>query len=315
MPDKPDPEQNPILGITLKVMSVAVFMVMSVAIKATAPHIPAGEAVFFRSSFAMVPILAWLFIQGQLAGSFRTNNPVGHFWRGIVGTSGMFCGFMALGLIPLPEAVTIGYAAPLLATILAAIFLGERLRAYRMTAVLVGLAGVVIILGQKFSLLDQGEAGAVEALGAAMALAGALFAAMATILVRKLVTEERTTTIVLYFSLTASLLGLLTFPFGWVVPTPKEAALLVGAGFLGGIGQILLTASYRHAETSVIAPFEYTSILMALAAGYFLFDEVPTGAMLTGAVLVILAGLFIVLREHQLGLERKRARKAMTPQG
>jgi drug/metabolite transporter (DMT)-like permease len=133
--------------------------------------------------------------------------------------------------------------------------------------------------------------------------------------VRKLVREERTATIVIYFSLTSTLLSLVTLPFGWAVPEAREAVLLVAAGLFGGAGQILLTASYRHAETAVIASFEYVSMLLALGAGYVVFDEVPSGAMLAGAGLIVAAGLVIVYREHRLGIERARARKVMTPQG
>ena len=308
-------DQRPLYGIFLKIMSVTVFMEMSACIKAASAHVPAGEAVFFRSLFAMPPILAWLAMRGQFSTAFRTNNPSGHFFRGLVGVSAMFCGFTALGMIPLPEAVTIGYAAPLLATVLAAMFLGERLRIYRMTAVFAGLAGVVLVLAPRLSVMENGGAGSTEALGAIIALMGAVFAAMAQIFVRKLVGVEKTATIVLYFSLSASVLSLLSLPFGWVVPSPLEALLLVSAGVLGGLGQILLTASYRHAETAVIASFEYTSILLALAAGYFLFEEKPTLAMLAGAAMVIAAGLVIVIRESRLGMERKNARRAITPQG
>jgi drug/metabolite transporter (DMT)-like permease len=92
-------------------------------------------------------------------------------------------------------------------------------------------------------------------------------------------------------------------------------ALLVLAGLLGGVGQVLLTSSYRHADASVIAPFEYVSILFALAIGYWIFDEAPTTTMLGGAALVVAAGVLIIWRERQLGLERSRQRKAMTPQG
>jgi S-adenosylmethionine uptake transporter len=91
--------------------------------------------------------------------------------------------------------------------------------------------------------------------------------------------------------------------------------LLILAGICGGIGQLLLTESYRHADTSLIAPFEYVSMLFGLAIGYIVFGDQPTTAMLTGAAIVIGAGLFIILREHQLGLERRRSKRASTPQG
>jgi drug/metabolite transporter (DMT)-like permease len=146
-------------------------------------------------------------------------------------------------------------------------------------------------------------------------LLSTVFSALAACFVRKLVQTEKTTAIVFYFSVTCSVLALITLPFGWVVPTLHQAMFLVAAGLFGGVGQILLTSSYRHADTAVIAPFEYTSMLLALAVGWFLFSEAPTGPMLVGAGLVMVAGLIIIFRERQLGLERGKARKVMTPQG
>jgi drug/metabolite transporter (DMT)-like permease len=107
----------------------------------------------------------------------------------------------------------------------------------------------------------------------------------------------------------------LTIPFGWVMPTPGEAALLVTAGLLGGVGQILLTSAYRGADASVVAPFDYSSILLALLIGFFVFGEVPTGQMLAGAGIVMAAGVLVIWRERRLGLERGKARRTMTPQG
>jgi len=154
-----------------------------------------------------------------------------------------------------------------------------------------------------------------EALGAMLVLGGAVFAALAQVFVRRLVNTERTSAIVFWFSVTATALSLVTLPFGWVWPTPVEAAILVAAGLLGGLGQILLTSSYREADASLVAPFDYASMIFALGIGYFVFSEVPTWPMLGGAVLIVTAGILIIWRERKLGLERARQRKAMTPQG
>ena len=108
---------------------------------------------------------------------------------------------------------------------------------------------------------------------------------------------------------------LLTLPFGWVVPSPTEAALLIGAGLLGGIAQILMTSAYRFADAWVVAPFDYASMLFALVIGYAVFAEVPSASTLAGSAIVIAAGVLIIWREHQLGLERRKQRKAMTPPG
>jgi drug/metabolite transporter (DMT)-like permease len=306
---------NPLRGIGLKVLSVTVFTAMAVCVKATAPDIPPGERVFFRSAFAIPVIVGWLVWARNLRHGLDTLQPMGHFWRGLVGTAAMGLGFTALGLLPLPEATALGYAAPLLTVIFAAMFLGERVRVFRLSAVVVGLVGVVIVLSPRLTVLSPEDASQLQAIGAFAAVLGAVFAALAQVFVRKLVQTEATAAIVFYFSLTAALLSLVTLPFGWAVPDVRQAALLVGAGLLGGIGQILLTESYRHAETSVIAPFEYVSMLLALVLGYLLFAEIPTRPMLIGAALIIAAGLFIIWREHRLGLERGGARRAITPQG
>jgi drug/metabolite transporter (DMT)-like permease len=306
---------GPLRGIALKIASVLVLIVMAALIKAASGRVPPGEAVFFRSVFAMPVILGWLMWQGALSGGLRTSNPLGHFWRGFVGITSMGMYFAALGLLPLPEVTAIGYAAPLLTVIFAAMFLGEQVRAFRITTVLIGLVGVLIVLSPRLTTVDGGVIGDREAFGAMLVLFGAVFAALAQVFVRKLVLTEGTAAIVFYFSLSGSLLSLMTLPFGWVVPTPAEAGLLILAGLLGGFGQILLTSSYRHADASVVAPFEYVSILFALAIGYAFFAEVPTTTMLLGAALVVLAGILIIWRERQLGLKRARQRKAMTPQG
>lgn len=302
-------------GIGLKVASVLVFISMAALIKASSDHVPPGQAVFFRSLFAIPVIVIWLAWRRELATGLRTVNPVGHVWRGCMGTMAMGLGFAGLGYLPLPEVTAIGYAAPLLTVVFAAMFLGEEVRAFRIGAVILGLIGVLIVLSPRMTALNDGAADTAETLGAVLVLGGAVFAALAQVFVRRLVVQESTSAIVFWFSLTATALSLVTLPFGWVVPAPREAALLVLAGLLGGLGQILLTSSYRNADASVVAPFEYVSMLFALLFGYVFFSEVPSLTMLGGAGLVVIAGMIIIWRERRLGLERAAQRRAMTPQG
>ena len=300
---------QPMRGITFKIISVCIFVVMASIVKSVADHVPPGQAVFFRSFFAMPVIVVWLLMRHELHGGLRTANPMGHVWRGLVGTSAMGLGFAGLGLLPLPEVTAIGYAAPLLVVIFAAMFLNEQVRAFRLSAVALGLVGVMIVLSPRLSVGAQMDPG--QTLGAVVVLGGAFFAALAQVFVRKLVATEGTAAIVFWFSVTASGLSLVTIAWGWVWPTFGEFVLLVLTGFLGGVGQIFLTSSYRHADASLIAPFEYTSMLLALGVGYFVFAEVPTWTMLGGAAVVISAGVLIIWRERALGLERARQRKAM----
>jgi drug/metabolite transporter (DMT)-like permease len=292
-----------------KVMAVCLFMFMASFIKAASVEVPPGQAVFFRSFFALPVILGWLAMRGELRSGWKTPNPVGHFWRGLLGTSAMGLGFTGLGLLPLPEVTAIGYAAPLLVVVFASMFLNEKVGVYRLSAVLVGMIGVLIVLSPRLSIGAGLSTG--ETLGAVVVLMGAVFAALAQVFVRKLVQTEGTAAIVFWFSITSAALALCSLPWGWVMPSAGVAVMLILAGLLGGLGQIFLTSSYRYADASLVAPFDYASMILALIIGYFVFDEVPTGTMLLGAGIVILAGVLIIWRERVLGLQRAQQRKAM----
>ncbi|HEY9011340.1 MAG TPA: DMT family transporter [Devosia sp.] len=311
----PPEQRNALTGIGFKVASVCVFVAMASLLKAS-QGVPAGQLVFFRSFFAILPVVVYLLYRRELIDGLKTKYPLSHLGRGIVGTGGMGFGFFALTQLPLPEATAIQYATPLLIVVFSALFIGETVRLYRWSAVLVGLIGVLIIIWPRLTLFSGGLANASGAtLGAISALISCCFAATAMILVRRLVQTERSATIVLYFSISSSLIGLLTIPFGWVAPTLVQWVYLVTAGIAGGIAQILLTESYRHADMSVVAPFEYTSLLLTIAVGYLVFQDVPTIEMVVGGMIVVGAGVFIVWREHRLGLDRKKASEASTPQG
>jgi len=301
-------------GIGMKVVSVAVFVAMQTLIKA-AGEVPAGEIVFFRSFFAVPPILAFLARRGELRTALATSRPFNQVARGLVGVLSMALGFFALTRLPLPEAITLNYAQPLLVVVFSALFLHETIHAYRWTAVAVGLAGVLVISWPNLTLLAAPDAiGDQELLGVVAVLAAAAISAVAMILVRSLVHTERTATIVLWFSLTATVASLVSLPFGWRWLTPAQCALLVGSGICGGVGQILMTEAYRHAEASVVAPFEYTSMILGVAVGYWIFSEVPTLNTLVGGLIVVAAGISIIWREHRLGLPRA-ARRLVPPQG
>ena len=304
----PPSAARPTFGIALKVSSALAFSLMSAGVKSLTDRYPVGELVFFRSAFALVPLFAWLAWQGNLVGSIRTSNLKGHLLRSIIGSCGMFAGFAALTFLPLSDAVAIGYASPLMVVVLAALVLKERVRAYRWGAVLIGFLGVLIMLAPHVGAggLATGGAG----IGAVFALMGAACSACATIQVRRLTGTETTGAIVLYFTLLTTLLGLATIVLGWRLPGPGELAFLVLLGILGGIGQILLTESYRYGDASLIAPFEYTTMIWAVLIGWFAFGQLPQPAVAMGGAIVAAAGIFVVWRERRLGLVRAEAAEA-----
>ncbi|MCO5063090.1 MAG: DMT family transporter [Rhizobiaceae bacterium] len=304
---------RPLTGILFKVASVAIFVSMQSFIKASG-DVPAGQIVFFRSFFAIFPILLFLGYQGELRNGFKTDRPIGHIYRGVIGVVAMGLGFFALTRLPLPEAIALNYAQPLLVVAFSAIFLGEPVRAYRWGAVVLGLIGVVIVSWPKLSVLGGSGLGNREITGVAAALLAAAFSAVAMLQIRNLVTTETSATIVLWFSTSASLIALFTIPFGWASLSGQQIVFLVLAGVCGGVAQIFMTEGYRYAQASTIAPFEYTSLILGLAIGYAVFAEVPTVHMIIGGLIVIGSGIFIIWRERQLGLQRGRARKVTPPQ-
>lgn len=162
---------NPGRGIALKIASTFVFTLMLVCVKAVADRIPPGEIVFARSFFALVPIVAMLLWQGEFPRALRTRRPWVHVSRGTVGVTSMALSFAALAFLPLPESMMIGYAAPLMIVILAALVLHEDVRLFRWTAVGIGFVGIVIILAPRFTLTGTPHDTAL--LGAILALLSA----------------------------------------------------------------------------------------------------------------------------------------------
>ena len=308
----PPEHAKPMIGIALKVTSTLAFTAMATLIKLGSARYPIGELVFFRSLFALIPVFIWVAWRGQLPTVFVTERLGGHFLRSIVGAMAMACGFTALWLLPIADATAIGYATPLMTVVLAVLLLGERVRIYRWSAVMVGLAGVLVILseyvGPQASAVSEGST-----IGAGVAVCGAVAGALAQTQVRVLVRYERAATIVVYFSLFTALFALASLPFGWQAPDLTDALIMIAAGIFGGIGQVLLTQCYRYGDASLIAPFDYTSMIWALTVSLLVFSTWPNGTMLLGTAIVIGAGLFVIYREHRLGIERTRSKRAQTP--
>lgn len=305
---------SPIVGISLKLVSTLTFTVMSALVKSLSAKYPIGQIVCFRSFFALIPLVIWLAWRSEFPSALRTSNLRGHLKRSCFGALSMSMGFSALAFIPLPDAVALGYAAPLLLVVLAAVVLKERVRIYRWTAVAVGFCGVLLMLSPYLggSALVGGLSGG-PAIGAMLALGSAACSAFSAIEIRQLTATERTGAIVFYFMVLTSLLGLATIAFGWVMPDAWDAMLLVGAGILGGLGQIFIVQAYRYGDASLIAPFDYTSMLWAMAIGWFFFNDWPATTVLVGAVIVIASGIYVIMRERQLGLLKRETREAVTP--
>ncbi|WP_170419846.1 DMT family transporter [Ruegeria arenilitoris] len=296
---------RPVLAVTLKLSALFLFTAMSALVKALSADFPPGQMVFFRSLFAVPVIVAWLISRGELAQGFVVRKPMGHFWRGVLGTTAMGLTFTGLSLLPLPEVTAIGYATPIFTLILAALLLGERIRLIRIGAVAIGLLGVLIMIWPRLGSADLGTGATI---GALCVLGATVARGFVQIHIRQLVQVDHPAAIVFYFSMTATLLSALTVFWGWTIPTLNQLLILITMGLIGGVAQILVTSSYRFGQASMLAPYDYTSMLFAIFIGYVWFDELPTLAILLGAALVIAGNAVVIWREHQLGLERGKAR-------
>lgn len=313
---------QPLLGIALKVASTIAFTAMATLIKLVSDRYPVGEIVFFRSAFALVPVFVWVIWRDHAARAlvdvFRTTRIGSHIIRSLIGTCAMFLGFAALSMLPIADATAIGYASPLLTVVFAALILHERVHIFRWSAVAIGLCGVLIMLSDYVG--PETAAHPRSAFGAIVAIGSAVVGALAATYTRSLTRYESAATIVVYFSAFTALAGLASFPFGalspdlaWAMPTGLDALSLVLSGIAGGLGQVLLTQSYRFGDASTIAPFDYTSMIWVLIVSLVVFGTWPSGTILIGTAIVIAAGLFVIWREHRLGIERTRSKRAQTP--
>ena len=295
-------------AIGFKLISALLFAAMSALVRKLGNVAPVGQMVFFRSAFAILPVVVIYAWRGELASAVYTRRPFGQLGRGLLSVFGMFTNFSALTRLPLADATAISFASPLFTVALAAVILKERVRVYRWSAVLVGFAGVIVMLIPHFDVGHYAAAGAAAtaALGSLFALSSAVCNAGTVIQTRRLVQSETTPSIVFYFSVVCAIAGALTLPFAWHTPSGAELAALIALGVLGGIAHIFLTESYRFAAASVVAPFDYSSMLWALMLGYWVFGELPSALVYLGGAIVAGAGLFVIWRERALGLQRAR---------
>jgi drug/metabolite transporter (DMT)-like permease len=279
---------------------------MQALVRSLGEAIPVGQVVFFRSAFAIIPVVVIYALRRELWAAIHTKRLPGHVGRGLVGLGGMFFNFAALARLPLAEVTAISFASPLVTVAMAAFMLKERVRVYRWSAVGVGFIGVIVMLTPHLEPSHIAAHTTMQTLGATFALAAAFTNAAAVIQTRRLTDTETTSSIVLYFSLMCAIGGLFSLPFGWAMPDRWQLAALIATGILGGTAHLILTESYRYAPASVVAPFDYTAILFSFLLGYWMFGEVPTPIVIVGAAIVVAAGLFVLWRERQLGLRRVR---------
>ncbi len=281
------------LGIAYMLASVLALAVLNVLVKLLSARYPVIEIAFFRSLFALGPALLAVSTSGGLA-SLRTLRLGSHISRATIGLAAMLLMFWSYHLLPLADAVAIGFSAPLFLTALSVPLLGEKVGPWRWGAVLAGFAGVLVMVKPGATALD---------LGAVVALGAAVGYALAVITVRQLGRTEHPNTIVFYFTLNTGALSALALPWFWTPPTLADLGLMALTGLLGGAVQYCGTHAYTLGPAAVIGPFNYSAILWATLFGWLIWGDLPDRWVILGAAVVIASGLFIVLRETRRGKE------------
>lgn len=269
------------------VLSVAIFCVMDALVKALSQTYHPFQVAFFRSLFALAPIGVMVAARGGMR-ILATRRLAGHAARSIVGVAALLMFFYSFAHLKLADVVAIGFAAPLFITALSVPLLAEKVGWRRWSAVLVGFAGVVLVVNPGSGVLDP---------VALVALSAALFYAFAVVVIRKLSATESNAAIVFYFSVAATVVCGAMMPFLWIQPSPGHLALLALIGLLGGSAQYVMVEAFRWAPVSVLAPFEYTAIFWSLGFGYFAFGETASAVMLAGVAIIAASGLYILHRE------------------
>ena len=274
------------LGFLYMFMSICAFSLMDVIVKWSIDY-PIGQVLFFRGFFGIV-FYFFVIPKNRLHNFYQTKRPGLHILRCTSGLIALVAIFIALRELPLATVVSISFAAPIFTTIFSIFFLSEKVGVFRWLAVLVGFVGILIITEPGISQLN---------IFYVFPIIFCLGLSYVAITIRQLSTTEPVWLISFYFSLSITLLSLVTIPQGWVMPSLNHLILLSLIGVFGGVANLWLSQSYKYSEVSLVTPLKYLALVFAIIFGYFIWDEIPTIKTLVGASLVIISTLIIFRRE------------------
>lgn len=283
---------RPLLALLMRLIGIAGFGLMAAFIKmASETGIHLAELLFWRQLVSLPILIAWAVLTGGLS-QLATQRPKAHAIRAAYGVMGMVLNFGGIILLPLAEATTLGFTAPMFAVGLSIVLLKESVGIWRWSAVAAGFVGIVIIA--------QPGSGQIPLFGAAVALGGAFMIALIAIQIRDLSRTEKPLVIVFWFSV-GSVIA--TLPFMLWVHEPLTSAqwwLVIGMGVAGTWGQVMVTMALRFGNVSSMIVMDYSNIIWATLFGWLFFATLPAVSTWIGAPLVVLAGLIISWREHYL---------------
>lgn len=290
---------RPLLALGVRLLAAAALATMGMLVKLAGTRgVHLIELIFWRQLLTVVLLGAGLALTGKLA-LLRTKRLPAHARRAASGLFGMIFTYGAVLLLPLTEATTLGFTAPVFAVLIAIVLFRERIGPYRWGAVAMGFAGVIVVM-QPFSGLHEG----VTLAGVAVGLVAPFMVALISFQLQDLNTTENPWSIVFWFSALTTPIAAIALPFVMASHDPVTWALILGMGMVGAGAQMLLTTSLRFGSAAVILLMDYTALLWASFYGYTIFDRAAPASLWLGAPLIIAAGLLIAWRERQLARSR-----------
>ena len=282
---------HPALGTVIFVGNLAVMALLSAAVRELVNReYPLAEVLLFRYVFAS-GVFWVILLSGAGLAALLTRRPLDHAIRSVSGVVSLALLYFAITRIPIADATAIAYAAPIFITLLSIFLLGEVIGPRRWVAVVLGFLGVLLITRPQ---ADSWDIGALAALGSAVT------GAMVAVWLRKLSSSEKSVAIGIYYNGLGSLVCLgWVLLSGWLTPRAGDAWLFVAFGLGCGLQQWLLTVSFRYAEASLLAPYEYLAMVFAAIVGYVFWSEIPILTTWIGGATIAASGLFIFRRRQQ----------------
>ncbi|MFS4437237.1 DMT family transporter [Paracoccaceae bacterium GXU_MW_L88] len=270
--------------------------VMSALVHYVTQEVPIGQVIFWRSFASLPVIVAYMWARGQLPAALHTNHPKLHIIRGLLGAGAMACSFISLAYLPVANAKALSYLGPVFTLPLAALIGGETVTRRIIIATSLGMGGVIAMLWQALALPGNSAL-----IGVAAGLSMACITSYIRIHIRRMTRTERPATIALSFAVTATFVGLCTWPFGWEPLSGTYLMLLVMVGTLGGMAHVLSAEAVKIAPVSLLAPLEYSGLVWALGIDLIIFRNNPGLWGFLGAVMILGGALLVTL-----GMRRQR---------
>lgn len=272
-------------GMAFMALSTFCLIVMGSIARAISTDLPALEVAFFRSLFGFA-VFAPFFVRSGW-GPLRTEHFGLHALRGVLQSVALLTAFVGLSLIPLAKYVALDFSAPLFATLLAVIVLGEKLIARRVLALVVGFTGTLVVVRPGFIALDTGTI--------CMLVAAATWG-IALVVIKILTRTDSSITVTVYSTVFTTPIAFVAALFVWQWPTWEQLGLLLVVGALGSFAHVCLTEAFKGGDVTAVMPFEFLKLVWASILGYLLFGEIADvwtwigGIMIFGAAMVIATG-------------------------